>query len=120
MAGADSFKLTYSTMFDPPPELHQRFDAALAAFRQDGMGKAYPHWIGGRAVEGCTHFEGRSPIDTDWLLGRYAQGDALIQFWLHAEPPNELDQWAAEVRKAVWMERRWFEALGHAINGKPK
>ena len=76
MAGADSFKLTYSTMFDPPPELHQRFDAALAAFRQDGMCKAYPHWIGGRAVEGCTHFEGRSPIDTDWLLGRYAQGDA--------------------------------------------
>ena len=25
-----SFKLTYATMFDPPEELHQRFEAALA------------------------------------------------------------------------------------------
>ena len=25
-----TFRLTYSTMFDPPPEMHERFDAALA------------------------------------------------------------------------------------------
>ena len=25
-----SFKLTYATMFDPPEELHQRFEAAMA------------------------------------------------------------------------------------------
>ena len=24
-----SYKLTYSTMFDPPPQMHERFDAAL-------------------------------------------------------------------------------------------
>ena len=24
-----SFKLTYATMFDPPEELHQRFEAAM-------------------------------------------------------------------------------------------
>lgn len=28
-----SFRLTYSTMFDPPPELHAQFDAALARVR---------------------------------------------------------------------------------------
>jgi 1-pyrroline-5-carboxylate dehydrogenase len=25
-----SFRLTYATMFDPPAEMHERFDAALA------------------------------------------------------------------------------------------
>jgi 1-pyrroline-5-carboxylate dehydrogenase len=30
MAAETSFKLTYSTMFSPPEELHQRFDEALA------------------------------------------------------------------------------------------
>ena len=29
----EPFRLTYSTMFDPPVELHQRFDAALARVR---------------------------------------------------------------------------------------
>ena len=24
-----TYKLTYSTMFDPPPEMHTRFEAAL-------------------------------------------------------------------------------------------
>ena len=65
MATAAPFKLTYSTMFDPPAELHQRFDAALAAFRQHGMGRSWPHWIGGKAVAGQGEFEGRSPIDRD-------------------------------------------------------
>ena len=78
MATAAPFKLTYSTMFDPPAELHQRFDAALAAFRQHGMGRSWPHWIGGKAVAGQGEFEGRSPIDRDWLLGRYARGDAQV------------------------------------------
>ena len=27
-----SYKLTYATMFDPPADLHARFDAALAGF----------------------------------------------------------------------------------------
>jgi hypothetical protein len=26
----ESFRLTYSTMFDPPESLHRRFEAALA------------------------------------------------------------------------------------------
>ena len=34
------FKLTYSTMFAPPRELHERFDAALARVRQ-GLGQTH-------------------------------------------------------------------------------
>jgi len=36
-----SFKLTYSTMFDPPAELHQRFDEALARFKAN-LGGNFP------------------------------------------------------------------------------
>jgi len=34
MADSAQFKLTYSTMFNPPPELHAHFDAALQAFSE--------------------------------------------------------------------------------------
>jgi hypothetical protein len=30
---ADDYRLTYSTMFDPPASLHQRFEAALGEAR---------------------------------------------------------------------------------------
>jgi hypothetical protein len=44
MSATPEFKLTYSTMFDPPPELHARFDAALAAIRRD-LGAEHPMLI---------------------------------------------------------------------------
>lgn len=75
--GVDSgFKLTYSTMFNPPPELHQRFDAAVAEFRAQGMGHTYGQWIGGADALGGPTFDVRSPIDREWLIGRFAQGNA--------------------------------------------
>ena len=71
---SDAFKLTYSTMFNPPPELHARFDAALAEFKHSGMGRDHPQWIDGAAAEGGERFEVRSPIDTDILVGTFAKG----------------------------------------------
>jgi acyl-CoA reductase-like NAD-dependent aldehyde dehydrogenase len=71
----DAFKLTYSTMFDPPAALHQRFEAALAAVKSR-LGDEYPMWIGGGARRAPATFEVRSPIDQDWLLGRFARGGA--------------------------------------------
>jgi 1-pyrroline-5-carboxylate dehydrogenase len=71
----DGFRLTYSTMFDPPPALHERFDAALASVRAR-FGGSYPLWIGGEAREAAATFDAHSPIDRDWLLGRFAKGSA--------------------------------------------
>ena len=68
-----SFRLTYSTMFDPPPELHDRFEASLARLRSQ-LGSDYPQWIAGAPRAGRAHFEVRSPIDRNWLLGRFARG----------------------------------------------
>ena len=70
-----TFRLTYSTMFDPPPELHGRFDGALAGLRSR-LGRNWPHYIGGRDVAGHEWLEKRSPIDTDLLLGRFPAGHA--------------------------------------------
>jgi len=69
------FKLTYSTMFDPPPSLHERFETALLEVKSR-FGHDYPMWIGGKARAAAASFDVRSPIDRDWLLGRFPSGSA--------------------------------------------
>jgi 1-pyrroline-5-carboxylate dehydrogenase len=65
-----TFKLTYSTMFNPPAELHERFESALAKVREN-LGKSYSHYINGEDVSAPTLSDDRSPINTDWVLGRF-------------------------------------------------
>jgi len=55
------FKLTYSTMFDPPPELHEGFERALAVIRAN-LGGEHPMLIGGRDVRAPRQFAVHSPI----------------------------------------------------------
>ena len=69
------FRLTYASMFDPPPALHQRFDAALRQVRAE-LGGEHAMTIDGRRHETGQWFEVRSPIDTGLVLGRFALGDA--------------------------------------------
>src|SRR5690606_23186804 len=69
----EPFRLTYATMFDPPRELHERFDAALAEVRSN-LGVEHAMLIGGEDRRADGQFESRSPIDTDWLLGRFQEG----------------------------------------------
>ncbi len=57
-----SFKLTYATMFNPPEEMHVRFEAALATVRA-GLGAHHRLAIGGADVEGSTSYVKKSPID---------------------------------------------------------
>ena len=44
---SDKFKLTYATMFNPPPELHIRFDEALAEVKSN-LGREYGMLINGQ------------------------------------------------------------------------
>lgn len=67
-----SYKLTYSTMFDPPPEMHMRFDAALRDVRSN-LGQRHALYIDGQEVHTRSAREKRSPINRDWLLGSFAQ-----------------------------------------------
>ena len=67
-----SFRLTYATMFDPPPEMHERFDAALAAVRARRLGARHGLFLNGADVV-ASHYAARcSPIDMSLRLGEFA------------------------------------------------
>ena len=117
-----SFKLTYSTMFDPPSALHERFEAALASVKAR-VGATHPMWIGGAAREAAATFEARSPIDRGWLLGRFARGTAQDARDAVAAAHAAYPHWAAVpwgervrlVRKAAALiEERVYE-IGAAL-----
>ena len=57
-----TFKLTYSTMYNPPEEMHERFEAAVARVR-GRLGLRYPLYIDGADVVGAAHIANHSPID---------------------------------------------------------
>ena len=69
-----TFKLTYSTMFDPPEEMHTRFEAALEQVRGN-LGATYAMHIDGFDVPGTRTTENRSPIDQRLVLGHFPIGD---------------------------------------------
>jgi 1-pyrroline-5-carboxylate dehydrogenase len=97
----EAFKLTYSTMFNPPAELHANFDAALARVKAR-LGADHPMWIGGRPRAGATRFEVRSPIDRDWLLATFPAGSAA-----------DVDDAVAAARHAfpAWRSLPWTERV---------
>ncbi|MGH2525076.1 MAG: aldehyde dehydrogenase family protein, partial [Anaerolineales bacterium] len=70
---AAPFKLTYSTMFNPPEEMHQKYEKALAQVKAN-LGKEYGMLINGQERFAEVKFEDRSPINTDWLLGTFQKG----------------------------------------------
>lgn len=65
-----TFRLTYSTMFDPPPELHEKFDAAVAKVRGQ-LGQTHGHFIDGADAPAEQNRASVSPIDTNWVLGHF-------------------------------------------------
>ena len=78
-----TFKLTYSTMFDPPEELHRQFEAA-AARRLETLGHAHGLHIGGTDRIGPQRLLKRNPADQRQLLGEFtaatrADVDAALQ-----------------------------------------
>ncbi|MDP3085753.1 MAG: aldehyde dehydrogenase family protein [Rubrivivax sp.] len=70
-----AFKLTYSTMFDPPSELHERFDAAMAAL-QPQLGRSHALYIDGEDRASERTRPNHSPTDGRRLLGHFAAASA--------------------------------------------
>jgi len=70
---AETFKLTYATMFNPPEALHTRFDEALAGVKAS-LGQEYGLLINGKDVFTREKFEDRTPIDTRTVLGVFQKG----------------------------------------------
>ena len=57
-----SFRLTYATMFDPPGEMHERFEQALDRVTA-GLGHTHPLFIAGEDRRAFVHAPHLSPID---------------------------------------------------------
>ena len=96
-----SFELTYATMFEPPEELHERYEAALADVRAN-LGLTHTMFIDGKEVEAQDTFEDRSPIDTDLVLGVFQKGNQA-----HAESALK----AARKAFPDWSRRPWTERV---------
>ena len=95
------FKLTYATMFNPPEELHTRFDEGLTKVKA-GLGKEYGMIINNQDVFANEKYEDRSPINTDWVLAVIQKGNEK-----HAA------QALAAARKAFpsWSHKPWQERV---------
>lgn len=72
---AETFKLTYATMFDPPEELHTRFDEALSDLKAN-LGQEYGMIINGEDVFSDEKFETTSPANTQQVLAVMQKGNA--------------------------------------------
>jgi 1-pyrroline-5-carboxylate dehydrogenase len=60
-------------MFDPPEELHTRFEQALAEVKAT-LGREHGMFIGGKERFTAEKFEDHSPADTDVVLGIFQKG----------------------------------------------
>ncbi len=75
MVADKTFKLTYATMFNPPEELHQNYDAVLAQVLAE-LGKEHGMIIDGKERFAADKFEDRNPANTDQVLGVFQKGTA--------------------------------------------
>ncbi len=119
---SNEFKLTYATMFNPPEELHTRFDQALAKVKAN-LGKEYGLIIDGKDVFAAEKFEDRTPVNTDVVLavmqkGSETEGLAALAAARKAFPMWSHTPWQERVallRKAAELiDQRLFE-LGAAM-----
>jgi 1-pyrroline-5-carboxylate dehydrogenase len=94
------FKLTYSTMFDPPDALHARFDAAVASVRR-ALGAEHAMLIDGRSERAARRFDVHSPVDHRVVLGRFQAGDATHAAAAMEAASRAFRDWAG----TPWQER---------------
>jgi 1-pyrroline-5-carboxylate dehydrogenase len=96
-------KITYTSATGDLDDFHRRFDEALSRVRA-ATGATYPNLIGGDPVAGTdAPLDDRSPIDTSFLLGRFA-----------AAGVEEVDLAVRRAKAAQrdWARRPWRERVG--------
>jgi len=96
-----TFKLTYATMFNPPEELHQQFDASMEKLKAN-LGREYAMLIGGKEITASEKFEDRTPINTELVLAIMQKGSVQ-----HAHMALE----AARKAFSGWSRTPWQERV---------
>ncbi len=97
----NTFKLTYATMFNPPEELHTRYDAALAQ-QKANLGQEFAMFINGQEVLAGEKFEDRTPINTEVVLALMQKG---------SEKHAQLALTAARAAFPIWSRTPWQERV---------
>lgn len=102
MSAETQFKLTYGTMFNPPQELHDKFDEAIVKMKAN-LGDAYGMIIDGKDIFTNDKFLDRSPINTDWVLGEFQRGSVreanlAVEAAARAFPTWSRTKWQERVR----------------------
>jgi len=110
-------KITYATLGMPTPRLHDAFDQALDQVKAR-LGKTHPMLIEGASVMAEETFEDYSPINTDWLMGRFQKGTARHARGAVAAARKAFPTWGGKSwkdrvrvlrRAAGLMEKRIYE-----------
>ena len=132
-----SFRLTYATMFNPPEEMHERFEKALATMR-GRLGATHPMFVDGKDVPSAATDERASPIDNRIKTGRFphanekevdaaiAAAERAFPAWRDAGTAKRvalmrkvasiIEERVYEIAAALTLEvgKNRFEALGEA------
>jgi len=98
---AENFKLTYATMFNPPDELHTRYEAALVKVKAN-LGQEYGMIIDGKDHFAAGKFEDRSPVNMDLVLGIFQKGN---------EHDAQLALAAARKAFPSWSRMKWQDRV---------
>lgn len=100
MVAESAFKLTYGTMFNPPEELHTRFDQALQQVKAS-LGQEYAMIIDNKDYFAAEKFEDRSPSDTRVVLGVFQKGTPADAALALESARKAFPAWS----KTSWQER---------------
>jgi len=68
-----TFRITYATMSADNEELHRRYEEAVERAR-GWLGQEHPFYVDGEERWGTGFHEERSPIDSEIVIGKFAQG----------------------------------------------
>lgn len=95
-----AFKLTYATMFNPPEEMHTRFEEALKAVRAN-LGKEHAMIVDGKDYFANEKYEDINPANTDEVLAIFQKGDEKDAAMAIEAAQKAFPLWS----KTPWQER---------------
>jgi len=97
---ATKFKITYSTMSSPNPELDRLYEEATETALAN-MGQTFPMFIGGEERLAETTFEKISPVDRGLVMARFQKGTSQDAEDAIAAARSAFPGW----RDTPWQER---------------
>ncbi len=110
-----TFQLTYSTMFNPPQELHDNYEESLSAAKAN-LGQEYPMIIGGEDRYTEEKHQVFSPINTEWHLATFQKGSAQDAQDAISAAKQAFEPWAhTPWTTRVAMVRKWAARINERL-----